>query len=106
MPSVICTCTVCSMETVCIHGVEQPGQSVSGPICLMHEKQDKNPALARWKPQSSPSSSSKKSTASNSPTGNTDINFSTTLIIKMVCLLVIWLHTRAGVSCAVTNKVL
>ncbi|KAF8222923.1 hypothetical protein L208DRAFT_1103111, partial [Tricholoma matsutake] len=106
MPSVICTCTVCSMKTVCIHGVEQPGQSVSGPTRLMHEKQDKNPALARWKPQSSPSSSSKKSTASNSPTGNTDINFSTTLIIKMVCLLVIWLHTRAGVSRAVTNKVL
>ncbi|KAF8223409.1 hypothetical protein L208DRAFT_1316880, partial [Tricholoma matsutake] len=32
--------------------------------------------------------------------------FSATLIIKIVCLLVVWLHSRAGVSCAVTNKVL
>jgi hypothetical protein len=57
------------MKTVFIHGVEQPGQSVSGPTHLMHEKKDKQPALAKWKPLSSPSSSAKKSTASNSPTG-------------------------------------
>lgn len=57
------------MKTVSIHGVEQPGQSVSGPTRLMHEKQDKQPASAKRKPPSSSSSSAKKSTASNSPTG-------------------------------------
>jgi hypothetical protein len=57
------------MKTVSIHGVEQPGQFVSGPTRLKHEKQDKHPALARQEPQSSPSPSAKKSTASNSPTG-------------------------------------
>ena len=57
------------MKTVSIHGVEQPGQSVSGSTCLMHEKQDKYPSLARRKPQSSPGPSAKKTTASNAPTG-------------------------------------
>ncbi|KAF8234899.1 hypothetical protein L208DRAFT_1259835, partial [Tricholoma matsutake] len=34
------------------------------------------------------------------------INFSTVLITKMICLLVIWLHNRAGVSRSITNKIL
>ena len=58
-----------ALKTVSIHGVEQPGQSVIGSTHLMHEKQDKYPSLARQKPQSSTGSSTKKTTASNSPTG-------------------------------------
>lgn len=34
------------------------------------------------------------------------ITIPTVLIMKMICLLVIWLHNRAGVSRSVTNKIL
>ncbi|RDB18249.1 hypothetical protein Hypma_000606 [Hypsizygus marmoreus] len=100
---VICTCTICRVQTVTINGIEQPGQQVDSSTRLKHEKRDKQPVMPKKKRVSSPSSAPKPSRDSNLPK---EINFSVAVIVKMVCILVGWLHIRAGVSRSTANTIL
>ncbi|KAF8058789.1 hypothetical protein FPV67DRAFT_518341 [Lyophyllum atratum] len=104
MAPVICSCTICSTKTVTIHGVQQPGQQVDVSTRLKHEKRDKRPASPKRRKRSpSPASVTKHSRGSNAPK---EIDFPVALIVKMVCVLVTWLHIRAGMSRSVANTIL
>jgi len=110
MPSVICTCSYCKKCKVIIAGIEHPGKEVSAQTCHKHEKHDEHGHSLKQKHPASSSSIPKQPQAPDSPKGTEklhlplsannilDVSISTELIIKMVCVLVIWLHLRVGIS--------
>ncbi|RDB22345.1 hypothetical protein Hypma_010543 [Hypsizygus marmoreus] len=101
MPPVICKCRLCSAKTIILNGVEQPGQQVDASTRSRHEKRDAGPSRSKQKQvqQVSPASM---------PTDRSpqQITFPVADIVKMVCMLAIWLHIRAGISRSVANTIL
>ena len=118
MPPVICTCSYCKKCKVIIAGIEHPGKEVSAQTRWDHEKRDQQGHTLKPKHPASSSSIPKQPQAPDSPKGMEknhlplsannilDVLISTELIIKMVCVLVIWLHLRVGISQSAANTIL
>lgn len=118
MPPVICTCSYCKKCKVVIAGIEHPGKEVSAQTRREHEKRDQHGHSLKRKHPASSSSIPKQPQAPDSTKGteklhlplsannSLDVSISTELIIKMVCVLVIWLHLRVGISRSASNTIL
>ncbi|KAF9462205.1 hypothetical protein BDZ94DRAFT_740824 [Collybia nuda] len=108
MPSqVLCKCASCRKHTVILDNVPQAGCLVSFTTRRSHEKRAVStpPRPVSPSPRQKPTSSRppNQQEVSSHPM---DIIFPSSTVIKMICILVVWLHIWAGISRSVVNTIL
>lgn len=115
-PKVICACEECIQKTVFFKGQFIPGDAVSYTTRDRHmkpQRPDLNSEADSSQPQSSQANAPPEqplgtSSCSNSPklTQHIELLVDFSSVVQFCCILVIWLHLKAGVSRNTANIIL